>query len=113
MEFTIKDANETLANMARKIGYISSHGQQQDERSLIRRIAGDDYPRFHIYIKEDKDHNEYIINLHLDQKLPSYSGVHAHSGEYKGDVVEEEAERIKKALSNGTEENNEGLVYKF
>ena len=112
MEFTIKNANETLANMARRIGYIPTR-QEDGEHSLVRKIEGEDYPRFHIYIEEDKDHNEFVFNLHLDQKLPSYTGTNAHSGEYKGEVIETEAERIKRVLSNGTEEDNSGLVYKF
>lgn len=35
------------------------------------------------------------LNLHLDQKQPSYQGSHAHSGEYKGALIEVEVARIK------------------
>jgi len=112
MEFTVKNANESFSNMVRKIGYIAL-GQEQGEYSLVRKLTGDAYPRFHIYVKEDKDHDEYLFNLHLDQKQPSYSGSHRHSGEYKGEVVESEAERIKIALSNGTKADDSGLIYKF
>jgi len=50
------------------------------------------YPRFHIYIKEGKDN--YLINLHLDQKRPSYGKYTAHSGEYNSETVKIEAKRI-------------------
>ncbi len=60
--------------------------------SYAKRIHRDFYPRFHVYIKEDKD--LVIFDLHLDQKRPIYQGVTAHSGEYDGEVVEREGERI-------------------
>lgn len=37
----------------------------------------------------------FIINLHLDQKKPSYAGTSAHAGEYEGPVVEREASRLR------------------
>lgn len=64
------------------------------EASCMRRIAGHDYPRYHAYVK--KDGTTLIINLHIDQKKPSYGGAdHAHNGEYDGDLVEREADRIR------------------
>ena len=41
---------------------------------------------------------DYIFSLHLDQKKPVYQGAHAHSGEYFGPVIDEEAARIKSIL---------------
>jgi hypothetical protein len=41
----------------------------------------------------------YVFNLHLDQKKTSYEGSHAHSGQYDGEVVDREADRIMKTLS--------------
>ena len=38
------------------------------------------------------------VNLHLDQKAPVYEGAAAHSGEYEGEVVSREAERLKADL---------------
>jgi len=55
------------------------------------------YPRFHVYI-EDKGEN-WVFDLHLDQRAPVYRGVRAHAGEKDGDVVEREAERIKDVLT--------------
>jgi len=39
------------------------------------------------------------IHLHLDQKRPSYKGTNAHGGEYDGEAIREEAERITLILS--------------
>ena len=41
-----------------------------------------------------------MFNLHLDQKKPTYEGHVAHSGEYDGELVEEEAERIRRILEH-------------
>ncbi|MCH7552279.1 hypothetical protein IIB49_02720, partial [Patescibacteria group bacterium] len=51
------------------------------------------YPRFHIYAKEQED--TASLNIHLDQKQPSYEGSSAHSGEYEGSLIEQEVERIQ------------------
>ncbi len=55
------------------------------------------YPRFHIYV--ERSAQGFIINLHLDQKKPSYQGTSAHAGEYDGEVVEAEAARITHILN--------------
>jgi len=56
------------------------------------------YPRFHIYV-EDKGEN-WVFDLHLDQRAPVYAGAKAHAGEKDGEVVEREGERIKSLLIN-------------
>jgi len=61
--------------------------------SYIKSVSGGDFPRFHIYIDEVDD--GWGVNLHLDQKAPSYQGTHAHGGEYEGELVESEGERLK------------------
>ena len=66
------------------------------EMSFVRRLSASDYPRFHAYVSRENPEQEAIINLHLDQKKPIYKGTSAHSGEYDGELVEKEAERIKK-----------------
>ena len=81
----------------RKFGY---YFEREDVGELVfsRPIsaAGSGYPRFHVYVKVDEVSCEAVINLHLDQKKPIYKGASAHAGEYKGETVEKEAERIKK-----------------
>jgi len=117
MEFTVKNANETILNMARKIGYKPTGNNENGEYSLAKELNnGYRYPRFHIYLKKDEDHNEYILSLHLDQKQPSYEHGknHAHSGEYKGEVIEAEAERIIRVLANTSDDSpSKGNIYKF
>ncbi len=81
----------------RELGY-HFWGQKKEtgEMAFIRPIAGLPYPRFHLLLKAGKKTGEIFFNLHLDQKKPIYKGVAAHSGEHKGELVEKEAERIKK-----------------
>lgn len=86
-----------LRNDARLIllraGYHEHRDINAEQRSYIRRLSGDFYPRFHVYM-EERDGRAYL-NLHLDQKKPSYPGAHAHNADYDGDNVEREAARIQ------------------
>ena len=95
MDFIIK-SNESVVTIARSIGYviIDANGI---EYNLVRKLLGANYPRFHVYLKQQGD--RYNFSLHLDQKQPSYSGSHAHSGEYDGPLVEGEADRIRQQLN--------------
>lgn len=97
MKFTAKKT-DNIINIARKLGYIPERRGDRGEFSCQRPLSRAEYPRFHIYITEEE--NEFIFNLHLDQKKPSYSGTAAHSGEYEGGAVDGEAERIKQILQN-------------
>ena len=83
----------------RSCGYLEIANPHKDnEISYARSLdPGRFYPRFHIYI-ESEDKKNLVLTLHLDAKKPSYEGTSAHSGEYDGEVVEQEAERIKKVL---------------
>jgi len=65
--------------------------------SFERRMGGGVFPRFHAYIGTQND--TAIINLHLDMKAHSYTGVSAHSGEYDTDIVKRELVRIQEELS--------------
>ena len=108
MKFELTNINKSINDLMRTIGYQPAYfsrilrdpanggGKTQGEVSIVRQIGRNDYPRFHLYIKNSgKDFN---FNLHLDQKKPSYEGSTGHSGDYDGDVVEGEAERIKSLL---------------
>jgi hypothetical protein len=79
----------------RDCGYrVIENPHQGGERSFARSLNwGHFYPRFHVYLNSLQEALE--INLHLDMKKPSYEGTTAHSGEYDGRLVEEEARRIK------------------
>lgn len=65
---------------------------------FIKRVGVAEYPHFHLYLQEEGEN--VILNLHLDQKKPSYEGASRHSGEYEGELVEKEMERIKNIISN-------------
>lgn len=97
MRFIIKNPKDNTLNLARKLGYMP-RGVLGEELIFVRPLLGRDYPRFHLYIKKDKEKNILLFSLHLDQKKPSYKGSRAHSGEYEGGLVEKEAERIKKII---------------
>ena len=97
MDFEIKNIQENIVNVARAIGYVIID-TNINEYNLVRKLAGDNYPRFHIYLK--KNGENYNFSLHLDQKAPIYKGAHAHSGEYEGPVVETESDRIISSLKN-------------
>lgn len=101
MDFEIKNIKENVVGVARALGYVIID-TKGNENNLVRKLTGENYPRFHIYLKSfgaAQDKLNYEFSLHLDQKKPSYEGAHAHSGEYFGPVVEQEADRIKEVLS--------------
>ena len=86
----------------RSVGY---HYDGQDPRTKEMRfyhsLSSALYPRFHIYCTLDKSSKTLTINLHLDQKAPSYDGSSAHSGEYDGPLIEKEADRLKLNINGG------------
>lgn len=92
MKFTVKFSGN-IYNLMRQAGYHphETGEEKAGESSFARRLSNSDYPRFHVYVS----HETHELNLHLDQKKPSYEGATAHSGEYEGELVEKEAERIK------------------
>lgn len=101
MKFIIKnDLKENIINLARKISYrFLNQNRETKEMNFIRPLERGGYPRFHLYLKINPAETQKIIfNLHLDQKKPIYEGATAHSGEYNGEVIEKEAERIKQIL---------------
>lgn len=78
----------------RRSGYGYLRDRNTGQGSYVRRLGSGFYPRFHVYLENNN------INLHLDQKQASYEGTSAHSGEYDGEVVENEAQRIINVMSN-------------
>jgi len=102
MRFIIAKALDSPLNVLRRSGYaFLRKDERTDELSFIKRVGNGDYPRFHIYAKQDEKGAVYV-NLHLDQKKASYEGSTAHSGEYESAEnkwLEKEAEIIKKEFS--------------
>ena len=82
----------------RRCGYGQLINRRTGEKNYVHRCGPLLYPRFHVYIKEESA--GFVFNLHLDQRQPIYAGVTAHSGEYDGEVVEREGERIKNMAEN-------------
>ncbi|OHA63149.1 MAG: hypothetical protein A3E07_03595 [Candidatus Wildermuthbacteria bacterium RIFCSPHIGHO2_12_FULL_45_9] len=98
MRFQISLGNQTLSNFMRSCGYApEGTDPKTGELKFYRSIRGRDYPKFHIYCKESAHQSSASLNLHLDQKQPTYRGSSAHSGEYDGDIIEQEAGRIQSA----------------
>lgn len=94
MKLQVEDKykNRNLVYLLRQAGYKPAV-KRSGQVSYIRSIGGGDFPRFHIYVEELPEGWE--INLHLDQKAPSYQGTSAHGGEYQGELVEQEINRLK------------------
>jgi hypothetical protein len=88
----------------RRAGYGEIYDRARGEESYVFRLSRNAfYPRFHLYI-EKEDQASMTITLHLDQKQASYEGSHMHSGEYEGEIIEKEAERIKQMVLKTTQE---------
>jgi hypothetical protein len=109
MKIIIENINENPANALRRCGYhFERHHPNTRELSAARALGAGGFPRFHAYVKIIDGHPstrsarsgliQMEINLHLDQKRPIYKGASAHSGEYGGEIVEQEAERIKSII---------------
>ena len=102
MKFRIKNTKgHNINTLTRAISYrYLDEDEEKKEHILIRPLEIGGYPRFHLFLKIDSENknNEFIFNLHLDQKKPIYKGAPAHSADYEGEAVEREAERIKEIL---------------
>lgn len=88
-----------IQRLMRRCGYFFER-LTGEEMIFIRFLtqARSGYPRFHAYITQKQSPRETVINLHLDQKKPIYKGSAAHAGEYDGEIIEKEVERIKNIL---------------
>lgn len=82
----------TYPQLLRQAGYAFVRDHRTGHNSFMRALARGHYPRFHLYV--DENDQELIFNLHIDQKQPSYEGSAAHNGEYDGDLVAGEIERL-------------------
>ena len=83
--------------LMQRLGYAEFTDPRSGEVSYTRRLGTNFYPRFHVYLDPKSDHLR--LNLHLDQKQPSYAGFTKHSGEYDGPTIEAESDRLYQALS--------------
>lgn len=86
-------------NLMRRAGYALERARDTGEISFARRLSGIPFPRYHAYT--DESNNGLVIKLHLDQKAPSYGGSSAHAGEYEGETLTREVERIQAVIDKG------------
>ncbi|MBL7022074.1 hypothetical protein ISR92_02030 [Patescibacteria group bacterium] len=78
---------------------LQNAGYHLHRDSYVKRLSGDFYPRFHVYMKNETE--DFIeLNVHLDQRRGVHEGVTAHAGEYDSPIVIEEAERLKSIFAN-------------
>jgi len=97
MKLIFPNAKETALFLMRRAGYgFERKDPDTGEDAFSRRLSVGQYPKFHVYAHKEGD--RLFVNLHLDQKKPTYGDSVSHSGEYDGEVVEKEAERIKLAM---------------
>lgn len=98
MKFEVAMGNDTILTALRSWGYSPERiDERTGEVGAVRPLAGMRYPRFHVYCTVLEQERKTLVSLHLDHKQPSYGGTRAHGGEYGGLLVEEEAERIRRA----------------
>jgi hypothetical protein len=94
---SVKEIGElNIEKFLRTLGWAQIYDSRGKKYSYVKRLSRDFYPRIHLYVKEYPDN--YVFDLHLDQKKASYKGQSAHSGEYEGEVVNNTLETIKRAL---------------
>jgi len=97
MKLIFKNVKGNITFLIRRLGYgFERKDGKTGEEVFRRRLRTSEYPKFHIYAFKEGDN--LIVNLHLDQKKPVYAGAPAHGGEYDGEIVEQEGERIKTSI---------------
>jgi hypothetical protein len=94
MKFLINNNKYNIVALTRRIGYHP----HRNGKSYSRRLENGEFPRFHIYTKELNGGIEF--SLHLDQKGACHTGQTAHSGDYDGDILDNEKERIINSLKD-------------
>lgn len=76
----------------RRLGY-APYSNRQGESSYVRRIAGYEFPRYHLYIQSIEG-TDMTCSVHIDQKAPVIKGATAHAGDYDSPQVAEEVKRL-------------------
>jgi hypothetical protein len=99
MKFTFEKGEANIIDLFQKAGY-SYRGVNNGDMSFIKRAGRDEYPHYHIYVKTEGEN--VILNMHFDQKRPSYEGASAHNADYDGELVEKEMERIKEVIKSAS-----------
>lgn len=95
----IIDKNQLSHNYLYWLTRIAGYQQlpkHNGEDNFARVLQTGGYPRFHVYLEETNE--AVILNLHVDQKRPSYAGSSAHNGEYDSPLVVQEIARLKSLI---------------
>ena len=94
MRFSIEKNDQNILMRMRRLGYAPYRNRQGNE-SFVKRIQGNDFPRFHLYINKE-DGTELNCSIHIDHTAPVYSKGRAHRGDYESPVLSAEVARIRK-----------------
>lgn len=102
MRITILLNGENVLSFMRRAGY-GFQKEASGEVAFVRRVGQSPFPRFHVYATESVvsgqwlvvSRKEIVINLHIDQKQPTYGSGSVHSGEYDGPAIVAEIERLR------------------
>lgn len=93
MKIIVSPLSENALTLMRRAGYAFQR-QSGGEMSFVREFGTSGYPRFHAYTKVENEKLALSINLHLDAKKHTYGEETRHHGEYEGEAVEKETERL-------------------
>ncbi len=94
MKFVVQNNKQNHIILMRSLGY---HPVKRGQ-SFARRLRTSEFPRLHVYLKDIKDGLQFSI--HLDQKAACYNDQTAHSGDYDGELLEQEKQRILSLINN-------------
>ena len=93
MKFLVNNNKYNILALTRFLGYHPHKNQ-----SFSRRLNSGQFPRFHIDLSQVAKGWEF--SLHLDQKGAWYEEQVAHGGDYDGQILEDEKNRIISLLKN-------------
>lgn len=90
---------DTALKFMRRAGY-GFQKETSGEVAFVRRVGSGLFPRLHAYVQERP--GRLTVNLHVDQKAPTYGRHSVHSGEYDGALVEEEVARLRALIDTAS-----------
>ncbi len=101
MKFKIQ-LTDNAVTLLRRAGYAFQKHSGDGEMAFVRPLGTGDFPRFHIYAKEE-GFGTLVVSIHLDAKRETYGKQSMHGGEYGEDgALGPELTRLK-ALWNVVE----------
>lgn len=101
MKFSLQNSfSHPLANILRSCGYKKLIDQKTGKTSFVKKLTRQNYPRFHVYIRENQ--KEIIVDLHLDQTKALYAKQIAHRADYESEQVKNELYRIYQVFKKAT-----------